>query len=163
MSEEIERIIKECSGVDTFDYIITPQQRDTMRLAEYIKKLQQENQQLREKIDEELDSNIKYNVEIVDLQQENQQLKEQLKDENNYHNEAVKWYKEAFDIEQERIKYRNVLDEIREYINNYDVFKEFSFPLMKRDEENQVKSSIDYEFQTSIKKSLLQILDKVKE
>lgn len=56
---------------------------------------------------------------------------------------------------------KSVLDEIREYINNYDVFKEFSFPLMKRDEENQVKSSIDYEFQTSIKKSLLQILDKV--
>ena len=57
----------------------------------------------------------------------------------------------------------DVLDEIRECINNYDVFKEFSFPLMKRDEENQIKSSIDYEFQTSIKKSLLQILDKVKE
>lgn len=47
MSEEIERIIKECSGVDTFDYVITPQQRDTMRLADYIKELQKENQQLK--------------------------------------------------------------------------------------------------------------------
>ena len=47
MSEEIERIIKECSCIDTFDYVITPQQRDTMRLAEYIKELQQENQQLK--------------------------------------------------------------------------------------------------------------------
>lgn len=53
---------------------------------------------------------------IEQLQQENQQLKEQLKDENNYHNEAVKWYKEAFDIEQERIKYKSVLDEIREQL-----------------------------------------------
>lgn len=51
MSEEIGRIIKECSCVDTFDYVITPQQRDTMRLAEYIKELQQENQQLKEALD----------------------------------------------------------------------------------------------------------------
>lgn len=59
---------------------------------------------------------IECNTDRIRLQQENQQLKEQLKDENNYHNEAVKWYKEAFEIEQERIKYRNVLDEIRERI-----------------------------------------------
>ena len=51
MSEEIKRIIKECSCVDTFDYVITPQQRDTMLLAEYIKNLQQENQELKEQLD----------------------------------------------------------------------------------------------------------------
>ena len=61
----------------------------------------------------------------------------------------------------QKVKDRN--DKAIEFVENYDVFKEFSFPLMKRDEENQVKSSIDYEFQTSIKKSLLQILDKVNE
>ena len=35
---------------------------------------------------------------MMNLQQENQQLKEELKDENNYHKEADKWYKEAFDL-----------------------------------------------------------------
>ena len=73
---------------------------------------------------------------------------------SDYHNKSI-------NLEEENKKLKSVLDEIRVYINKYDVFKEFSFPLMKRDEENQVKSSIDYEFQTSIKKSLLQILDKV--
>ena len=50
------------------------------------------------------------------------------------------------------------IDKAIEYIENYDVFKEFSFPLMKRDEENQVKSSIKYQFDTSINKDLLEIL-----
>lgn len=75
---------------------------------------------------------------------------EKLKEKRNQLQTMVKTYKDAF-------------EEVREYINSYDVFKEFSFPLMKRDEENQTKSSIKYEFDTSIKKELLQILDKVKE
>lgn len=45
-----------------------------------------------------------------------------------------------------------------EYLENYDIFKEFNFPLMKRDMENQIKSSINYEFNKSIKESLLEIL-----
>ena len=55
----------------------------------------------------------------------------------------------------------NIIKEVREKINNFDVFKEFTFPLMKREEENQVKSSIDYEWRKSIKEPLLKILDKV--
>ena len=91
------------------------------------------------------------------LQTENQQLKldyELYKDNHTYKNYEV----ERKDITIKQLK--STLEEIREYINNYDVFKEFSFPLMKREEENQVKSSIDYEFQTTIKKNLLQIIDK---
>ena len=53
-----------------------------------------------------------------------------------------------------------VIKEAREYVEKYDVFKEFYFPLMKRDVENQIKSSIKYEFDTSIKKNLLEILSK---
>ena len=82
---------------------------------------------------------------IKTLEQEKQQLKEQLKDENNYHNEAVKWYKEAFEREQERIKYRNALDEIREYIKERE-------PRVRI--YGQATFNID---------DLLQILDKVKE
>lgn len=71
---------------------------------------------------------------IINLQQENQQLKEsycnrtdcsgRLHDSRKYPS-----------VKQQLDLYKSVLDEIREYINNYDVFKEFSFPLMKRDED----------------------------
>ena len=45
------------------------------------------------------------------------------------------------------------LKEIIEEIKNIDIFKEFTFPLMKRWEEQQVLSSIDYQFKnTFIKK-----------
>ena len=56
---------------------------------------------------------------------------------------------EIENLQQENKQLKEVIEEISEYINSYDVFKEFSFPLMKREEEN--------------KKDLLQILDKVKE
>ena len=59
--------------------------------------------------------------------------------------------------------YKSRMYKAIEYIKDYDVFKKFSFPLMKRDEENQVKSSIEYEFDTSIKKELLDILQGNKE
>lgn len=45
-----------------------------------------------------------------------------------------------------------------EYIKSFDIDKSFSFPLMKKWEENQVKSSIDYEFNQSLYKDLLEIL-----
>lgn len=61
-------------------------------------------------------------------------------------------FKELFDEmsnwRDESKQLKDVIEEVRKYINSYDVFKEFSFPLMKREEEN--------------KKDLLQILDKVK-
>ena len=71
-------------------------------------------------------------------------------------NKILRKYK---DLQQELTKYKERNENAIEYIKKYDVFKEFSFPLMKRDEENQVKSSIQYEFDTSIKKNLLEILE----
>ena len=69
--------------------------------------------------------------------------------------ELKKKYENAVaDYEYEKSKNQRAI----EYIEKYDVFKEFYFPLMKRVEENQVKSSIKYEFDTSIKKNLLEIL-----
>ena len=47
---------------------------------------------------------------ITNLQIDNEQMKEQLKDENNYHEEASKWYKEAFDTTQENIKLKKELE-----------------------------------------------------
>lgn len=58
-------------------------------------------------------------------------------------------------------KYKDVIDKIDKYINDYNVFEVFSFPLMKRWEEEQVKSSIEYEFKTSLIKDLKDILKEV--
>ena len=60
-------------------------------------------------------------------------------------------------------KQKEVIDKINNYIDNYDIFKVFSFPLMKRWEEEQVKSSINYEFKTSLIKDLKDILKEVSE
>ena len=63
------------------------------------------------------------------------------------------------DLEQQCKKQKEVIDKI----DNYVIFKVFSFPLMKRWEEEQVKSSIDYEFKTSLIKDLKDILKEVSE
>ena len=65
------------------------------------------------------------------------------------------------DLSKENKKYKEVIDKIDKYINDYNVFEVFSFPLMKRWEEEQVKSSIDYEFKTSLIKDLKDILKEV--
>ena len=67
-------------------------------------------------------------------------------------NEMINW-------KEESEKQKEVIDKINNYIDNYDIFKVFSFPLMKRWEEEQVKSSIDYEFKTSLIKDLKEILE----
>ena len=74
-------------------------------------------------------------------------------------NEMSNWKEEAKELK----KRKEVIDKLNNYIDNYDVFKVFSFPLMKKWEENQVKSSIDYEFKTSLIKDLKDMLKEVSE
>lgn len=66
-------------------------------------------------------------------------------------------------LQQQCKKQKEVIDKLNNYIDNYDVFKVFSFPLMKRWEEEQVKSSVEYEFKTSLIKDLKDILKEVLE
>ena len=80
--------------------------------------------------------------------------------------ESITWWRNRYNaverdkkqLQQENQQLKKQKDDVVEYIKNYDVFKEFSFPLMKKWEENQVKSSIDYQFKESIKKDLLRML-----
>lgn len=105
---------------------------------------------------------IKYYLKIVD------ELKTKLtgEDKETYawliygYNECAKLLNET---EQQVKKQKEVIDKINNYIDNYDVFKVFSFPLMKRWEEEQIKSSIDYEFKSSLIKDLKDILKEVSE
>lgn len=68
-------------------------------------------------------------------------------------------YEERVNLQTQLKKQQEIIDKINNYLNNYDVFKVFSFPLMKRWEEEQVKSSIEYEFKTSLIKDLKEILE----
>lgn len=101
---------------------------------------------------EDIHKLVKIQEEILkELQKLNKPLEvdEELKEElKNASSNYTKY------IEERDLKINKAI----EYMNNYDVFKEFSFPLMKRAEENQIKTSIKYEFDTSIKKDLLEIL-----
>lgn len=72
-------------------------------------------------------------------------------------------FNEMENWKEESQKQKEVIDKINNYIDNYDIFKVFSFPLMKRWEEEQVKSSIDYEFKSSLIKDLKDILKEVSE
>ena len=91
---------------------------------------------------------------VLELQEENQELKAELQ-----------LYQGALKREHEAIHKVNdlgeVIDKIDKYINDYNVFEVFSFPLMKRWEEEQVKTCIDYEFKTSLIKDLKDILKEV--
>lgn len=69
----------------------------------------------------------------------------------------------VLELQEKNQKQKEVIDKINNYIDNYDIFKVFSFPLMKRWEEEQVKSSIDYEFKTSLIKDLKDILNEAPE
>lgn len=71
----------------------------------------------------------------------------------------VEYRKENSELKEQLKKQQEIIDKINNYLNNYDVFKVFSFPLMKRWEEQEVKSSIDYEFKTSLIKDLKEILE----
>lgn len=119
---------------------------------------------------------------IIDCYEKDIELIEKLKEKNEIYKTTIKGQhrrieelkqakKVSKQIQKERNKRLRKENELLkermfkaiEYIEKYDVFKEFSFPLMKRDEENQVKSSIEYEFDISIKKNLLEILKGEKE
>lgn len=86
---------------------------------------------------------------ITNLQQENGNLKTNEQINVEVHNKQLEIIKD----------YKSRCEKANDFIDNYDVFKEFSFPLMKRDIENQIKSSIDYEFNSTFRKKLKNILN----
>ena len=140
-------------------------------LKTIIVELQQENKQLREKvnkfnIDKTNNENKSLKGSCKVLGEKNNNQRKELQRLNNKI-EKLKVINEEHkklngEIREESQKQKEVIDKINNYIDNYDIFKVFSFPLMKRWEEEQVKSSIDYEFKTSLIKDLKDILKEVK-
>ena len=97
---------------------------------------------------------------ITNLQEENKEFKARWKDTNVIikDDKTLVMNTNAYICLED---YKSRVEKAIEYLEKYDVFKEFTFPLMKRDEENQVKSSIDYQFKNDLKKNLLNILQGV--
>lgn len=110
----------------------------------------------------------KQEIEAMEfILKDNESLEQQCKKQKEYnqhlHNLNNTIFRELLNKRYENKKQKEVIDKLNNYIDNYDVFKVFSFPLMKKWEENQVKSSIDYEFKTSLIKDLKEILNEVSE
>lgn len=119
------------------------------KLLDYITNLQQEKSDI-------CKNRLAIAIERDRLQQENERLK--FENGNLKTNEQINV--EVHNKQVEIIKdYKSRCDNANDFIDNYDVFKEFSFPLMKRDIENQIKSSIDYEFNSTFRKKLKNILN----
>lgn len=72
-------------------------------------------------------------------------------------------YENYYELYQEMERLNNIINELEKKINDFDVFKEFTFPLMKKWEEEQVKSSINYEWTKLIKEPFLDKLNELKE
>ena len=154
-------------------------------VSDYVDRLQKENQELKLELSGYRQA-ILEDKDMLGLKEENQSLKKQLEylrsgeyyNQLRFENEMLQQVvdtngvpSEVYDyidcthrntelLEQNQ-KYKEVIDKINKYINDYNVFEVFSFPLMKRWEEEQVKSSIDYEFKTSLIKDLKDILKEV--
>ena len=110
---------------------------------------------------EELNAKLGYNRELLNQLSNAFDLQE---DYNDYGwDKLFEICRYIYNLEQQCKKQKEVIDKINNYIDNYDIFKVFSFPLMKRWEEEQVKSSINYEFKTSLIKDLKDILKEVSE
>lgn len=90
---------------------------------------------------------------ITDLQQENERLNNIIK--NGINEELRKELDEILKCNQAQA---NRIYEAIEYVNTHKPSDTISFPLMKKDEENQVKSCFDYEFREIYQKELLDIL-----
>lgn len=179
-SDDIHLVQCEHKWCNAYGYEKSQMKKD---ILDYITNLQQlyENglkvNQNTEKYRTELES--KY----VLLQQENETLKEQNNDlrkiyRNTYKrlfengNDELARYFQAqidrcptfyaepiIDYAKEYKIYKSRCEKANDFIDNYDVFKEFSFPLMKRDIENQIKSSIDYEFNSTFRTKFKNILN----
>lgn len=62
-------------------------------------------------------------------------------------------------LKEENEKLKAVINKAIEYIENYDAYKEFTFPMVSRATEKQMLASVDFEIRKFIKSRLLKILE----
>ena len=117
-------------------------------MSEEIKKLKETINGYKERIAYLERSNNRREDTIIGLREELNCCEDKLQDHDKFNECRMK----------ELLDYKDRIDNAVEYINNFSVDKCFSFPLMKKWEENQVKGSIEYEFNDTLKKDLLNIL-----
>ena len=83
----------------------------------------------------------KQEIEAMEfILKDNESLEQQCKKQKEYnqhlHNLNNTIFRELLNKRYENKKQKEVIDKLNNYIDNYDVFKVFSFPLMKKWEEN---------------------------
>lgn len=127
---------------------------DYLQLGNKLYDLEEENKKIKNKLEDEKKN---YKRITTYLQEENERLKEENKhifanvnDDQLLRSNAMNY------AELQDYKTRN--EKAIEYVNTHKPSDTISFPLMKKDEENQVKSCFDYEFREIYQKELLEIL-----
>lgn len=104
MSEEIKKPYN--PNVIKSNWYISSGTRGCGKTQNIIHQLQQENQQLKEQVDNCISNEMKQQLEISNLRQENQELKERLENASKNYTKYI----------QQR---DNVLDEIRELVSHF--------------------------------------------
>jgi hypothetical protein len=135
---------------------------DSKLLLDYITNLQQDLDKANDIIEKDRQFYKCRMDEYAELKKENEKLKEENKRIFSKVNDDELLISNAMNYAEAQ-DYKSRCEKANDFIDNYDVFKEFSFPLMKRDIENQIKSSIDYEFNSTFRKKLKNILNGVDE
>lgn len=124
----------------------------------YITYLQEENKKIKNKLEDEKKN---YKRITTYLQEENERLKDIVIEKDNQLKEMITQktdYTQVNILEMQLNDYKTRNEKAIEYVNTHKPSDTISFPLMKKDEENQVKSCFDYEFREIYQKELLEIL-----
>ena len=97
---------------------------------------------------------------ITQLNQEIDKLNKLLNQADSKNLELIEEINQLEDVryDLDRVHLEKRIDKAIEYVNTHKPSDTISFPLMKKDEENQVKSCFDYEFREIYQKELLDIL-----
>lgn len=162
MNDEIKEILEELKdsvnepiledvdpfAEETYEYpnhfVLDPTTKDCKLLLDYITNLQAENEKLQE--------------QFKDWKREIEKEKKHYLCDRTDCCGRIKNSKKYSSVYHELKDYKSRIDKATEYVNTHKPSDTISFPLMKKDEENQVKSCFDYEFREIYQKELLDIL-----
>lgn len=128
-------------------------------MTDYAKDLEQENEYLKL-------NNPEMNIEHFRIINENKRKIDNLRKQNEELMKNQRYYKNGiFSLEYDKETLSDMVDDYKsrcekavEVIKQFDTDKNFTFPLMPKWEEKQVKASIKLEFKDTYKRPLLNIL-----
>lgn len=160
MNDEIKEILETLGGIASGDWIqMLPKEAD--KLLDYITNLQENYERI---YNENCKLREQHNIDDISLLDENERLNTNLQEKQHLIDNIA----ELIGLEEGSIAeelydgvkdYKSRIDKTVEYIETHKVSDTITFPLMKKEMEQDVKNCFDYEFNQIYKKDLLNILN----